>query len=113
MDHKLSLFTQSILHTPPSLLTVVQMATCAWLVLGPPSTRWATQIMAGMEHDMRSKPAIWVTVSTAVHKGIRRRSKFHSEHAAGTVACGGRCSSAMESNSQQLPVALTRRNRSG
>ena len=105
----MSLFTQSILHTPPSLLTVVQMATCAWLVLGPPSTSWATQIMAGMEHDMRSKPAIRQHVATAVHKRVGARDQFHCERAAPTVARRGNYSSTMESSVPQRLSWLVRR----
>ena len=66
--------------------------------------------MAGVEHDMHSKPAIRHHVGTAVHKAVGARGEFHCEHAAPTVARGGNCSSAMESSVEQRPVALVRRN---
>ena len=66
--------------------------------------------MAGMEHDTHSKPTIRHHVATAVHKVVGARGQLHCEHAAPTVACGGNCSSAMDSSVQQRLVALVRRN---
>ena len=103
-------FTKSSLRTPLPVRTAPQTAVSVAQALGAPSTSRWTRIMAGMEHDTHSKPAIRHHVATAVHKGVGARGRFHCERAAPAVARGGNCSSAMDSSVQQRLVALVRRN---
>ena len=103
-------FTKSSLRTPLRGRTVPPVAVPVAQTLGTLSTSRQTRIMAGMEHDTRSKPAIRHHVVTAVHKAVGARSQIHCERAAPAVARGGNCSSAMDSSVEERLVALVRRN---
>ena len=58
VGQSLSLLLKSILRAPLRVRTVPPTVVHVARTLGAPSTSRKTRIMAGMEHDTRSKPAI-------------------------------------------------------
>ena len=97
VGQKLSLLQNTSLQAPLLVSTVAQTAVPIAQTLGSPSTSRKMRIMAGMEHDMPSKPAICHHASTRGDTRGACRSKSRGRCGTPDAAKEAGCSWTMRS----------------